>query len=73
MTAALGVATGEADRGTFATDDDEAFGGCSLEDLVTNYTSLDLEGRACVGRTRLVLVLDIIQVVSPNREGTGTS
>jgi hypothetical protein len=72
VTTALGVATSQTDSGAFASDNDEALGRCGLKDLVTNHTRSDLECRALVGRTRPVLVLDIIQVVSPYREGTGT-
>ena len=72
MTATLGVTTGETDRGAFASNDDEALGRSGLEDLVTNHTGTDLKRRALVGWARPVLVFNIIQVVSPYREGTGT-
>jgi hypothetical protein len=73
VTTTLGVTTSETNRGALAGDNDEALGSGSLKDLVADHTSGDLESRALVVGTGELLVLNVGQVVGPDREGTSTS
>lgn len=73
MTTTLDKTTSETDGGTFTANNDEILCVSSLQDLVAHDTCADLESRTSVVSVRPVFVLDGVEVVHPDREGTSTS
>jgi hypothetical protein len=73
VTTTLDVTSSETDGGTFTPDNDEILCVSSLHDLVAHDTSANLESGTGVVSVRPVLVLDGVEVVHPDREGTSTS
>jgi hypothetical protein len=72
VTTTLGVTTSKTDSRAFTSDDNKTLGSSSLEDLVTDNAGTDLEGGTLVGRVGPFGVLNVSEVVGPDRESTGT-
>lgn len=72
VTTTLDITTREANGGTFPTHHNETLFMGSFHDLEAHDTSADLERGTGVVRVRPVLVLDLVEVVHPDRKSTST-
>lgn len=72
VTAAHGVSTSEADSRAFAADDNNSLSVSSIEHIVARDTTAQLDSRTRVGGIRPLCDFDVVQVVSPDGQGTST-